>query len=135
MKTRSAPPTVPLHPWTFPNRPWQRVHVDFASVDGKHYLVVVDAYSKWPEVTGPMPTITATATALPTIFSKNGLPESIVSDNEPPFQSAEYEWFLKLNGIQRILVAPYHLSSNGQAERFAQTFKHFMKTTGSKNHV
>ena len=48
VKTRSAPPTAPLHPWTFPNRPWQRVHADFASVDGKHYLVVVDAYSKWP---------------------------------------------------------------------------------------
>ena len=68
-------------------------------------------------------------------FSKYGLPESIVSDNGPPFQSAEYERFLKLNGIQRILVALYHPSSNGQVEQFVQTFKHFMKTTGSKNPV
>ena len=83
----------------------------------------------------PTTTATATANALRTIFSKYGLPESIVSDNGPPFQSAEYERFLKLNGIQRILVAPYHPSSNGQAERFVQTFKHFMKTTGSKNPV
>ena len=53
-----------------------------------------------------------------------GLPQQIVSkDNGPPFQSAEYENFLKQNSIQRALVSPYHPSSNGQAERFVQTFK------------
>jgi hypothetical protein len=80
-------------------------------------------------------TAAAIANALRTIFSKYGLPESIVSDNGPPFQSAEYERFLKLNRIQRILVAPYHPSSNGQAERFVQTFKNFMKTSSSNNSV
>ena len=29
-KVKSLPPTAPLHPWIWPNRPWQRVHVDFA---------------------------------------------------------------------------------------------------------
>ena len=64
-----------------------------------------------------MATTTATATAMryEPYSLKYGLPESIVSDNRPPFQSAEYERFLKLNGIQRILVAPYHPSSNGQS--------------------
>ncbi len=66
-------------------------------------------------------TTAATANALRTIFSKYGLPESTVSDNSQrtTFQSAEYERFLKLNGIQRILVAPYHPSSkrSGRAIR------------------
>lgn len=87
VNTRSAPPAAPLHPWNFPSRPGQRVHADFVTVDGKHYyLVVIDACSKWPEVIGPMPTKTAgaTANALRTIFSRYGLPESIVSDNGPP---------------------------------------------------
>ena len=42
---------------------------------------------------------------------------TVVTDNGPPFQSEEYNRFLKLNGIQRVLVAPYH-PSNGQAEQF-----------------
>ena len=27
---RKTPPEVPLHPWEWPNRPWLRVHVDYA---------------------------------------------------------------------------------------------------------
>ena len=59
-----------------------------------------------------------------------GLPKQIVSDG-PPFQSAEYEEFLRQNGIQRILVSPYHPSSNGLAERFVQTFKHSLDSSAS----
>jgi ABC-type arginine transport system permease subunit len=39
-----------VHPWKWPERPWQRIHVDFAQ-KGKHQLfIVTDAYSHWPEV-------------------------------------------------------------------------------------
>ena len=65
------------------------------------------------------------------IFARYGFPKQIVSDNDPPFQSAEYEEFLRQNGIQRILVSPYHPSSNGLAERFEQTFKHSLDSSAS----
>ena len=63
------------------------------------------------------------------IFPRYGLPTQVVSDNGPPFESAEYEEFLRQNGIQRILVSPYHPSSNGLAERFVQTFKYAMESS------
>ena len=63
------------------------------------------------------------------IFARYGLPTQVVSDNGPPFESAEYEEFLRQNGIQRILVSPYHPSSNGLAERFVQTFKYAMESS------
>ena len=48
---RSFPRPVQIHPWTFPARPWSRIHVDFAGpISGCTYLVVVDAYSKFPKV-------------------------------------------------------------------------------------
>ena len=61
-KTGRSPPASPLLPWSWPTAPWQRVHVDFATHEAKHYLIMVDAHSKWPEVIGPMKTTTADST-------------------------------------------------------------------------
>lgn len=47
---RPSPPRVTLAPWKFPDRPFQRLHVDFLGpINGNMYLVVVDAFSKWLE--------------------------------------------------------------------------------------
>ena len=27
---KQPPPPAPLHPWIWPDRPWQRIHIDFA---------------------------------------------------------------------------------------------------------
>ena len=48
---RNLPPLAPLHPWSFPDQPWCRFHIDYAEpVDNHMLLVVVDAFSKWIEV-------------------------------------------------------------------------------------
>nr|VZH97087.1 unnamed protein product [Spirometra erinaceieuropaei] len=45
------PPRQPPVPWQPSERPWSRVHIDFAGpVNGISYLILVDAYSKWPEI-------------------------------------------------------------------------------------
>ena len=44
---KPGPPAAPLHPWSWPAKPWQRVHVDFAGpTEGKSYLLLVDSHSK-----------------------------------------------------------------------------------------
>ena len=51
LEAKQAPAKAPLHPWTWPSKPWQRVHVDYAGPFlGKNFLLVVDAHSKWGEV-------------------------------------------------------------------------------------
>ena len=48
---RKAPPNAPLHPWTWPKRPWSRLHINHAGpFIGKLFLVVVDVHTKWLEV-------------------------------------------------------------------------------------
>ena len=49
--SRHLPPVAPLQPWSFPARPWSRLHMDYAGpIDNHMLLVVVDAFSKWIDV-------------------------------------------------------------------------------------
>ena len=135
--SRKMPPVVPLHPWARPDRPWSRVHIDYAGpFEGKTFLLLIDAHSKWLEVHA-----TNSATSAVTIelmrktFSSLGLPDTIVSDNAAIFTSEEFAEFLKRNGIRHIRAPPYHPASNGLVERAVQTFKEGMKRSklGTQN--
>ena len=48
-------------------------------------------------------------------------------DNGAQFVSEEFSRFVKENEIKHLRSAPYHPATNGQAERFIQTFKRAMK--------
>ena len=123
-KVKNVPAMAPLSPWVWPGVPWCRVHIDYAEKDKKNYLVIVDAYSKWPEVILMNSTTSkATISELQMCFARYGFPRQVVSDNGPQFRSEEFTGFLKQNGIKHIRVAPYHAASNGLAERMVQTFK------------
>jgi len=65
------------------------------------------------------------------MFTRHGIPQQLMSDNGSQFTSQEFCDFMKGNGIKHTLVAPDHPRSNGQAERFVQTFKQFFKAEGS----
>ena len=90
---RNSPASAPLHNWELPTGPWQRVHIDFAGpFMNSMFLIVVDAYSKWPEVI-PMKSTTAenTVTCLRRIFSRFGMPLHLVSDNGPQMMSEVFQ--------------------------------------------
>ena len=61
------------------------------------------------------------------LFAAYGLPEHVISDNGPQFVSTEFENFLKMNGIRHTCSAPYHPQTNGEAERFVQILKQFLR--------
>ena len=55
------------------------------------------------------------------IFRTHGLPETVRSDNEPPFASMEFEGFLEYLGIEHKKSVPYWPQSNGEVERCNET--------------
>ena len=58
---------APLHPWQWPEKPWQRIHIDFAGpFMSSMFLIVVDAHSKWTEI---IPTSSTTSSATINILS------------------------------------------------------------------
>ncbi|KHJ99147.1 hypothetical protein OESDEN_00855 [Oesophagostomum dentatum] len=52
-----------------------------------------------------------------------GNPETIVSDNGRQFASREFAELYNENGVAQVRSPPFHPQSNGQAERFVNTFK------------
>lgn len=52
----------------------------------------------------------------------------MVSDNGPPFPSAEFELFLSNNGIKHVTSALYHPQSNGEAENSVKNAKHKLRS-------
>ncbi|KAG8317791.1 hypothetical protein J6590_108187 [Homalodisca vitripennis] len=122
---QNQPAKGPNHPWLTPQGPWERLHIDFAGpIQGQWYFIVVDAFTKWVEV---IPTKNTSAEwcmkELRKMFSTFGLPLVLVSDNGSQFTSTIFRQFLSANGVVHKTTAPYHPSSNGQAERYVQTVK------------
>ncbi|XGW15782.1 hypothetical protein V3C99_001323, partial [Haemonchus contortus] len=123
------PIKAPLEAWSTPAYVWQRIHIDFAGpVFGLFYLVVVDSYSKWPEII-EMTSISASQTVkeLKKMFARYGIPQTIVSDNGTQFTSEQFRMMCEEGGITHVKIAPYHPQSNGQAERFVDTLKRGIK--------
>ncbi|CAH8540722.1 unnamed protein product, partial [Schistosoma mattheei] len=120
-----CPRKAELQSWPSPEEPWSRIHVDFAGpFQGTYFLVCVDAYSKWPEIF-PINQITSQQTImkLRQLFSRFGVPDVLVTDNGTQFISSIFSDFCKRFGVKHVRSPPYHPQSNGQAERFVDTFK------------
>ena len=126
---RKSPPVAPLQPWEWPQKPWIRVHADYAGPFlGHMFLILADSHSKWMEVhMAKSSTSLVTIEKMRSTFATSGLPEQLVTDNGPSFTSEEFRQFMKNNGVRHITTSPYYPSSNGSVERAVQTFKSGMK--------
>ncbi|XP_054276356.1 uncharacterized protein K02A2.6-like [Macrosteles quadrilineatus] len=128
-QSRHNPPRATVLPWEKTKQPWSRLHIDFAGpFQNKLFLIVVDSFSKWLEVVlVPSTDSRSTIKVLRSLFATHGVPDTIVSDNGSAFTSQEFRSFNESNGIRHVVVAPYHPSSNGQAERMVQTTKNSLR--------
>ena len=102
----------------------QTTHRTCCPFQGKLFLVVVDARSKWIKaLVVPSSSSAVTIDALLTMFAQHGILNSIVSDNGSSFTSSEFQNFWKMNGIKHDTSAPYKPASNDQAECAVQIIK------------
>nr|VZI22469.1 unnamed protein product [Spirometra erinaceieuropaei] len=124
-QTAKMPLRQPQIPWQPPERPWVRVHINFAGpLNGVSYLILADAYSKWTEI-APLNPATASATMafLRRILSQHDIPEVLVSDDGSQCTSSTVENFFRQHNIQHLRSPPYHPQFNVQAERSVDTSK------------
>ena len=127
----------PLISSTLPQRPWEQVATDIFTWDSQHYLLTVDYYSRFPEIQR-LPSLKSAAVidSLKDVFSRNGIPNQLRSDNGPQFANAEFQQFASTYGFQHTTSSPRYPQSNGLVERMVQTIKNIIKkTTASKGDV
>lgn len=117
-----------LLPTEFPSRPWSTVGADLFQLDNKHYLVVVDYFSRYFEVAK----LTSTSSEgvvehFKSIFARHGIPEVVRSDNGPQFASEPFRKFARDWNFSHVTSSPRFPQSNGEAERAIRTIKGLLK--------
>ena len=100
--------------------PLKRVHINFK---GHMWLILLDALTKWPRSSNVNYIYVASERTIEVLFARYGIPHILVLDNGTRFTSAMFIQFCKNYEIRHKLSAPCHSSTNGEAERFVQTFK------------
>lgn len=126
-QNRRRQPKQPLLPHPVPEYPWQKVGCDIFTFRGRDYLLVVDYFSKCMEIEKlKAKSAAGVMNKLQLIFSRYGVPETLVADNMP-CASAEFLRFARTWNFQIVTSSPNYPQSNGQAERAIQTAKKLMK--------
>ncbi|UYV72254.1 hypothetical protein LAZ67_9002361, partial [Cordylochernes scorpioides] len=119
----------PLIPTNFPTRPWQKIGMDLFKFENKWYLVVIDYYSRFPEMV-QLDRLTASVVvrSCKSIFARHGVPETVVSDNGTQFGAArEFENFARQYGFTHVTSSPRFPQSNGMAEAGVKIAKMILK--------
>ena len=92
----------PLITTPLPDYPWQLVETDLFELDKCQYLLVVDYFSRYPQVVKLSSTTSnQVIAALKTIFAHHGIPETVRSDNGPQYSSQEFAMFASSYGFKQ----------------------------------
>ena len=101
--------TEPAKMTELPSRPWTTVEVDFCGPfpNGRYALVVIDLYSRYPEVEFTTTTsFEAARKKLKKIFATLGVPQTLRRDNGPPFNLQAFSDFAQESGFQHRRITP-----------------------------
>ena len=114
-------------PTPLPAHPWEKVGADLFKFQSSTYLVVIDYFSRYPEVLKLTSTTSmSTIFVLKSIFACHGTPAILVDDNGPQFVSKEMQEFALTYSFQHIISSQQYPQSNGLAERMVKTVKELL---------
>ena len=115
-------------PSALPSLPWQKVATDLFKWEGSTYLLVVDYFSKYIEISKlEGESSQKVIQRLKSIFARHGIPQQVMSDNGPQYSSIEFHKFAKDYQFVHPRSSPKFPQSNGEAERAVRTIKSLLK--------
>ena len=118
----------PLVTTPLPERAWKKIGADLCEHKGKQFLVVIDYYSRFPEIAYMSSTTSDhVINKLNDFFARWGIPEEIVSDNGPQFSSELFHKFSQEYDFKHTTSSPYHPKANGEALSGVRIAKKILK--------
>lgn len=118
----------PLEQHQFAARPWNKLGVDLCELDGRNLLVAGDYYSNFVEVERLSTTTSGSVIKpLKAMFTRYGVPDTVVSDNGPQYNSAEFARFANQLNFEHVPSSPRYPQSNGKVENAVKTVKRLFK--------
>lgn len=122
-----VPSKEPLMQTPLPPYPWHTVGTDLFHIKDDTYLLVVDYYSRYPEVCRLVNTTSrGVIQSMKQIFSRTGIPVIIRSDNGPQYDSEEFKLFAREYNFDHCTSSPPHPQGNGFVERAVKTMKQLL---------
>jgi len=114
----------PMQPSDIPDRPWQIAATDIFHWNNMDYILLVDYYSRYFEVSMIPDTKSSTViNKLKSFFSRHGIVETLISDNARQYTSHDFKVFADTWDFTHKTSSPTYSQSNGLAERTVQTIK------------
>ena len=130
-------PLETLHPHEVPPGPWVKVSENGLLQDDfeKKHLIIADYFSKFPYI---YPVASShhleTINYLCELFTMEGVPVIVMSDNGPPFNGDDFKRFTRDFDFVHITSSPYFHQPNGFTEAMVKKVKNtYKKTDGSPN--
>ena len=118
-----------------PAQPWRKIGADLFELQGKHYLLVADYYSRFSVIRRLSGLTTQSVIGqMKSIFSEYGIPVTVMSDNGPQFASTELNEFSRQYRFSHITSSPHYAQANGFIEHMVQTVKMSMKKCLASGH-
>lgn len=132
--SRNHPPE-PMLRKDIPERAWQEVAIDFFSAkECATFLVLVDYFSRYLKVVEMRGTTAEkTIEALEAIFNEQTYPETIRSDNGPPFAGEVFANYCRSKNIRLVRTIPYWPQMNGLVERQNQGILRALRIANATN--
>ena len=94
---QSEPPEEPLQAHDVPQEPWERIAMDYFYMNGRLYILIYDYFSKFPFLFQVKTTSFANLKDhLMELFSVEGTPDEIMSNNGPPLMAKNSVPFLQV---------------------------------------
>lgn len=106
--------------------------MDLFELKEKTHIVLVEWYSRWPEVKKLLGE--TSHTVIQVIEETDSIPDLVMSDNDPHFALKFYVQFRANYGFTHVTSPPFYVRTNGEVERAADNAKDILRE-GEEPHL